>query len=78
MKTRENKNLCPMCGGRKVEGKTVYSVDLGNSLVVVRNVVAQICEQCGEEWISDQNAKELEHIVEGARREKRQVEIMTM
>lgn len=67
-----------MCGGRKVEGKTVYSVDLGNSLVVVRNVVAQICEQCGEEWISDKNARELERIVEEARKKKRQVEIMAM
>ena len=34
------KNLCPLCGGQKVHGKTIYSVDLGFGVVVVRIVPA--------------------------------------
>jgi len=51
-------------------------VDLGTGVVVVRNVDAQICMQCGEEWISDQIAQRLETIVEEARKKQHQVEVL--
>ncbi len=58
---------CPLCGGEKKSGTTTYSVDLGFGVVVVRDVPAKICNQCGEEWIEDRIAKELERIVDNAR-----------
>ncbi|MFH1258693.1 MAG: type II toxin-antitoxin system MqsA family antitoxin [Elusimicrobiota bacterium] len=58
---------CHLCGGEKKEGTATYSVDLGFGVVVVRNVPAKICDQCGEEWIENRIAKELEKIVENAR-----------
>lgn len=39
---------CPICGGRRVPGATTFAVDLGFSVVVVRNVPAQVCAQYGE------------------------------
>ncbi len=60
---------CPLCGGEKKQGYTTYSVDLGFGVIVVRKVPAQICSQCGEEWISSEVAKELEKIVESARKD---------
>ncbi len=76
MKNSNNASLCPICGGRKHPGTTTYSVDLGTGVVVVRNVQAQICSQCGEEWIDHQTAQKLETIVEEARAKQRQVEVL--
>ena len=76
MKKDKNKNLCPICAGHKKPGKTTYSVDLGTGVVVVRNVQAEICVQCGEEWIDNQTAQRLEKIIEEARKKRRQVEVL--
>ena len=76
MNKQGNQSLCPICGGRKEPGTTTYTVDLGTGVVVVRNVDAQICMQCGEEWISDQIAQRLETIVEEARKKQHQVEVL--
>ena len=70
------KNMCPMCGGRQKQGTTTFTVDLGFGVVVVRNVPALICEICGEEWLQDQIAEALEHIVDQARQRQRMVEIV--
>lgn len=78
MTTTPNHNLCPICGGRKEPGTTTYSVDLGTGVVVVRNVKAQICVQCGEEWLDDKTAEILESIVEEARTKQRQVEVLAL
>ena len=68
---------CPLCGGDKAPGTTIFSVDLGEGIVVVRSVPAQVCSQCGEEWIDDQTAKDLEDIVEQAKKRRHQVEVLT-
>ena len=44
--------------------------------IVVRNVPARICTQCGEEWIADEIAEKLETVAETARKEKKQVEVV--
>jgi YgiT-type zinc finger domain-containing protein len=71
-------SLCPVCGGRKTAGKTTYSVDLGFGVVVVRNVPATVCSQCGEEWIGAEIAGELERLVDEARQNRRQVEVVSL
>lgn len=78
MKKRNDQSLCPICGGTKNPGKTIYSVDLGTGVVVVRNVAATICNQCGEEWIDAQTARQLEQIVQEARNKHHQVEVLAL
>lgn len=73
MKTTDK---CPLCGGDKKAGETTYSVDLGYGVVVVRNVPATVCIQCGEEWISAKTGAELERIVENSRKNKLQIEML--
>jgi len=69
---------CPICGGRKQAGTTTFSADLGAGVVMVRNVKATVCEQCGEEWIDDATARQLEEIVEEARAKHHQVEVVAL
>ncbi len=59
---------------RKTKG-TTFTVDLGFGVVVVRNVPALVCSQCGADWIADDVAERLESMVDDARKRHRQVEV---
>ena len=67
-----------MCGGEQAPGTTTFTVDKNSLLVVVRNVPATVCSQCGEAWIADPVAGELEAIVSEASAKRRQLEIVDM
>jgi YgiT-type zinc finger domain-containing protein len=66
---------CPLCGGEKEPGTTTFTVDLKFGVVVVRDVPALVCSQCGEAWIEDPVAAKLEDIVADARRRQAVVEV---
>ena len=69
---------CPLCGGTKVPGTATFTAELGFGVVIVRKVKATVCDQCGGEWIAPDVARRLEEIVERARRERHQVEVLEM
>ncbi len=69
-------DLCALCGGRTGPGETVFAVELGFGVTVVRRVPARVCDTCGESWIEDATAAKLDEIVERARREQSQVEVL--
>ena len=68
--------LCALCGGKRRVGRVTHSVDMGTTVVVVRNVEAQICNQCGEAWFEDATVAQLERIVDEAR--ARGVEVVSL
>ncbi len=78
MKDRVLPDKCPLCGGGKESGKTSFTVDLGFGVVVVRDVPATVCSQCGADWIGDDIAEKLEKIVDDARKRHNQVEVTTL
>lgn len=78
MKIRKASDSCPLCGGTKKAGQTTFTVDLGFGVVVVRNVPATVCSQCGADWIQDSVASKLEDIVNDARRKQLTVEVTTL
>jgi YgiT-type zinc finger domain-containing protein len=59
--------ICPLCGGEKEAGATSFTVDFGFGVVVVRHVPAQVCSLCGEAWMDDAVAEQLEVVVGNAR-----------
>jgi YgiT-type zinc finger domain-containing protein len=71
-------NRCPLCGGNKKAGRTTFTVDLGFGVVVVRDVPASVCSQCGADWIEDSIASKLEEIVNDARQRRHIVEVTTL
>jgi len=54
---------CPLCGGTKKQGKTTFTTDFGEGLVVIRGVPASVCSLCGNDWIADDVAEQLEKMV---------------
>jgi YgiT-type zinc finger domain len=71
----ETLGRCPFCGGEKQPGKTTFTVDLKFGVVVVREVPALVCDQCGEAWIEDPVAERLEQLVAEARIKHPMVEV---
>lgn len=67
---------CPMCHGDMVDGKTTFTSDLGFGVIVVRQVPARVCDQCGESWLSDSTSEGLEGIVDGIRQKHSMVEVL--
>lgn len=69
---------CPLCGGGKRPGTTTFTAELGFGVVVIRNVPATVCSQCGADWISDEVAGRIETLVDEARKKRLQVEVLSL
>lgn len=39
---------CDLCGGAMLEKKTTYTLEIHKRFVMVENVPAKVCQQCGE------------------------------
>jgi len=75
---KESTDICPLCGGTKQPGTTTFTAELGFGVVVVRNVPASVCSQCGADWIGDEIAERIETIVEEAKLKRLQVEVTAL
>ncbi len=58
---------CFYCKGETKETTTKFIVDLGRCVVIVKNVPARVCRQCGEASYSNEVAQQLEKIVEAVK-----------
>jgi len=58
---------CPLCKTKMVEGTTVLTFKMeGTQILVIKDVPALICEQCGEEFVDLQISKNVEKQVNKA------------
>lgn len=73
-----SESICPLCGGNTRAGTTTFTAELGFGVVVVRNVPALVCAQCGADWITDEVAARIEELVEDARKKRYQVEVTAL
>lgn len=55
---------CFLCKGDMKESYVTHTADLGHCIVIVKNVPAMVCDQCGEVWFSGTVTKQLEKIIE--------------
>ena len=69
---------CASCGGDRVTGRTIFAAQIEDGVLVVRDVPATVCSQCGEEWIDDDVTARLTEIAEDARRRRVQLEVVTL
>ena len=58
---------CFFCKGTLEENTTKFIVDLGECVVIVKNVPAMVCKQCGEKSFDDETMEQLEKIVDAVR-----------
>ena len=54
---------CFKCKGKLEKKKVNYIVDLENTIIIVKEVPAKVCMQCGEQYYDDETAENIEKIV---------------
>ena len=72
----DNHGICPLCRAQKQPGATTFTVDLGFGVIVIRQVPALVCGQCGEAWIEDPIASRLEAVVNTSRKNPSVVQVL--
>lgn len=73
--------LCALCGGvlmERVEMLVRNLTDKGT--VLIENVPARVCQECGHRWLSQEIIKKLERLAEGEEEpaEVRQVPVFSL
>ena len=68
--------LCMVCGATAEKGYTTDVTDLGNCLVIVRNVPCYKCQECNEVIYTADVVQRLEKIVESAKKFMQEVSII--
>ncbi|MGH9843426.1 MAG: type II toxin-antitoxin system MqsA family antitoxin [Blastocatellia bacterium] len=56
-------NLCDLCGGELKAGQTTLEIWRGKELLVIRDVPADVCQQCHEAYLSAAVSERLDHFV---------------
>ncbi|MBI2962114.1 MAG: type II toxin-antitoxin system MqsA family antitoxin [Deltaproteobacteria bacterium] len=51
---------CGICGETTTDGHVTVTLERGRTVAVFRGVPAQVCPQCGEEWVDGEDAKRLD------------------
>lgn len=54
---------CFMCKGVLEEKKVNYVVDLQETIIIIKDVPAKVCKQCGEQYFDDDTSENIEKIV---------------
>lgn len=67
--------MCFVCKGQLEDGTTTFMTDLGTCIVIIKNVPAKICSQCGEVSYSDEVAKKIQKIINTLRNQVSEVAI---
>lgn len=67
---------CILCKADLIDGKVNHIVDLGERIIIIKNIPANVCNQCGEYYVDTQIALKLESIVEEVKRNKAEVFIV--
>lgn len=54
---------CFMCKGELEAKKVNYMVDLKDTIIIIKDVPAKVCKQCGEQYFDDETSENIEKIV---------------
>lgn len=61
---------CPLCKGNMEKGTTILPFEMKNGrVIVVLNVPARVCEQCGEEYVDMEVSRNVEALLDRVERD---------
>jgi len=64
VKEKNKVKRCPLCGGELCGGNTTVPLLSGEKIVVVKDVPAEICNDCGEPYMMSRVVEEIEELLE--------------
>ena len=57
-------DTCYFCKGKVMEQQVTIDYRWGDTLVVIKEVPAGVCQQCGEKYLTSNVYKDLEHLAQ--------------
>jgi YgiT-type zinc finger domain-containing protein len=70
---------CVICkNGKTKKGKVTVTLERGGSIIAIKEVPAQVCQNCGEYFLSEEMTKEVLKRAEQAVKKGVEVEIIKM
>jgi len=60
---KENNVKCPVCKGTVEERLITYIQEYKGRVIIVENVLAEVCKQCGEKLLRPEIAKQIQTLV---------------
>lgn len=68
---------CVICKlGETHVGQTIVTLHRGQSTIIIKEVPAQICDNCGEYYLSDEVSEQVMALAENAVKHNAEVEIL--
>jgi YgiT-type zinc finger domain-containing protein len=67
---------CVACKANLGQGMINHIVDVEGQIIIIKNVPAQVCSQCGEYYLEHQVAINLEHMIEDSKKTRAEVSII--
>ncbi len=68
---------CVICKeGQTEKGLTTVTLERGQTTLVIKDVPAEICENCGEYYLSDEVTDKIQKMAEQAVRQGAEIEIL--
>ena len=58
---------CLYCKGTLKDSTSIFTLELDGCIVIVKNVPAHVCRQCGEASFSDEIYRRLEKVIDQLR-----------
>lgn len=59
---------CFMCKGETEKKLVNYIVDMDKTIVIIKDVPANVCKQCGERYFDDEVMEKLEKVIENIKK----------
>ena len=67
---------CFMCKGETEKKLVNYLVDIDNTIIIIKEVPANVCKQCGERYFDNDVMKNLEKIIDEVKRVSIEISIV--
>jgi len=67
---------CFMCKGKAEKKLVNYFLDLQHMMIIIKDVPADVCTQCGERYFDDEVMENLEKIVNGLKQLATEISIV--
>jgi len=68
---------CTICKqGETLPGKTTVVLERGKTTVVIKDVPAEICENCGEYYLTEEMTAKVMEMAEGAVQHNAEIEVL--
>ncbi len=69
-KVKQKSDRCDLCGGELKPGRTTLEIWRGDELLVIKDVPADVCQQCREAYLSASVSAQLDQFVKDYQRHK--------